>query len=145
MSDTDDFEHEVEHCVNHTFEVVYRLCGQCGHPFCDDCLVFVSPKKPMFCKLCAMAAAGIRSTAAIRPIRTPKQIKAWEQAARRRLEVEAQRSTLVGGTGFGPGQPTFDATAMTAQSIAPEPGVVPAPPIGTAMPVRARRLFRAAG
>lgn len=69
-----------ENCATHLFERADRFCGHCGTTFCEDCLVQPFAKKPPLCKACAIAAAGVRSSARARPMRSRKEIKALAQA-----------------------------------------------------------------
>ena len=51
-------------CNRHSFEYAENVCSSCGLPFCHDCLVYPrGPKKPPFCVNCAIAEAGVRSSA----------------------------------------------------------------------------------
>jgi len=63
----------VERCVNHNFEPVESSCRTCGQGYCTECLVYsFGPKKPPFCMSCALAAAGVRRSAAVQPVRAQK-------------------------------------------------------------------------
>jgi hypothetical protein len=55
----------MEHnCERHTFEVADGMCRSCLGSFCVDCLLYpFGPKEEPYCKPCAIAAGGIRSTA----------------------------------------------------------------------------------
>lgn len=54
-----------EHCIRHTFELASNLCRACNNGFCERCLVYpFGMKKPPYCVACAIAASGVRSTAA---------------------------------------------------------------------------------
>ena len=60
-------------------------CRECGHVFCGECLVFTfGERQPPFCVPCALAAAGVRSSAA-RPKALPKK------ELKRRQKEEAER------------------------------------------------------
>jgi hypothetical protein len=51
-------------CNRHSFEYAENVCSRCGIAFCHDCLVYPrGPKKPPLCVPCAIAAAGVRSSA----------------------------------------------------------------------------------
>jgi hypothetical protein len=51
-------------CSRHSFEYAENVCSSCGIAFCHDCLVYPrGPKKPPLCVACAIAAAGVRSSA----------------------------------------------------------------------------------
>jgi hypothetical protein len=75
-------------CERHSFELSAGMCRTCGHWFCAQCLVFAfGDKKPPFCVQCALAAAGVRSTAGLTPRVAPKEVKrelkAWRKAQRK--------------------------------------------------------------
>lgn len=51
-------------CDKHQFEPSERTCRSCGGQFCQDCLVYShGHRKPPYCVSCALAAAGVRSSA----------------------------------------------------------------------------------
>ena len=63
-------------CVRHPFELSENFCSQCGLEFCRDCIVYPKgPKKPALCVSCALAASGVRSTAAVRPPISKRELK----------------------------------------------------------------------
>jgi len=54
-------------CDKHLFEDATGICRACHEPFCDDCLVHTrGSSRTVLCVPCALTAAGVRSTAAIR-------------------------------------------------------------------------------
>ncbi len=57
-------------CIAHTNELASDLCSTCGDEFCAGCLVGTTSSKRSLCVGCALAAAGVRSTARkrVRPI-----------------------------------------------------------------------------
>src|SRR5437868_12721528 len=62
-------------CDKHLFEAAEDMCGKCGYEFCGECLVYAfGAKKPPFCIPCAVAAAGIRSNAGIRPMADAREL-----------------------------------------------------------------------
>jgi hypothetical protein len=78
-------------CDKHLFEAAEDRCGTCGYEFCGECLVYsFGAKKPPFCIPCAVAAAGIRSNAGIRPLATARELKAVRKE-RRSAERKARR------------------------------------------------------
>jgi hypothetical protein len=95
----------VERCTNHTFEIADRLCGDCGRPYCDLCMVKPFRRRPPLCHQCAVAAAGIRKGARPTPVRSRKEIKAFERE-RREAEGRPEPATPSEG-GFGPAKPAF--------------------------------------
>ena len=55
-------------CVEHPSMRAAAACGQCGHLFCADCLVYpFGESRPPMCVGCALAAAGVRKKATGRP------------------------------------------------------------------------------
>ena len=70
-------------CDKHLFEAAEDRCGKCGYEFCGECLVYAfGAKKPPFCIPCAVAAAGIRSNAGIRPMADARELKALRKERR---------------------------------------------------------------
>src|SRR4051794_4112830 len=81
-------------CDKHLFEAAEDRCGKCGFEFCGECLVYsFGAKKPPFCIPCAVAAAGIRSNAGIKPMATPRELKALRKE--RRAVARKQRRDQV--------------------------------------------------
>jgi hypothetical protein len=77
-------------CENHPFEMGVDLCAHCGRDFCQECLVYPrGPKKPPFCVRCAIAAAGVRSTAARTPAVSRRELKRLRKERAKRADVEA--------------------------------------------------------
>lgn len=55
-------------CADHPSLRAAGACGQCGHLFCDDCLVYpFGDARPPMCVACALAAAGVRKKKSARP------------------------------------------------------------------------------
>src|SRR5438045_7854000 len=74
----------MDRCVRHPFELAEDGCARCGLLFCGECLVYsFGPKKPPFCIPCAVAAAGVRSTAGSRPAVTGRALRQAEAEVRR--------------------------------------------------------------
>ena len=110
-------------CDKHLFEGAEDRCGKCGYEFCGECLVYAfGAKKPPFCIPCAVAAAGIRSNAGIRPMADARELKALRKERRSAARKQRRDGTV---------EPTLDdvlpslAPAMDAISSAPSP-VLPA-------------------
>jgi hypothetical protein len=67
-------------CEKHLFEGAEDTCGKCGFEFCGECLVYAfGAKKPPLCIPCAVAAAGIRSTAGNRPAAPPRELRQMQK------------------------------------------------------------------
>ena len=134
---------ESERCAKHQFERASGLCGQCGYPYCTDCLITPFPKKPPICKSCAMALAGVRNRAAVRPARNAKEIKAiMKEQARAAQAAEATheaRPSRMGRRGREK-DPAVNPVAFVTDA-----DVVPPTLAGTKIPARTKRLWRAAG
>lgn len=70
-------------CDKHLFEAAEDRCGKCGYEFCGECLVYAfGPKKPPMCIACAVAAAGVRSTAGNRPVADARELRALKKERR---------------------------------------------------------------
>jgi hypothetical protein len=111
----------VERCTNHTFEIADRLCGECGRPFCGMCLVKPFRRRPPICHQCAVAAAGIRKGARPAPVRSRKEIKAFERE-RRQEEVRTDpAATPAPERGFGPAKPALSSRPKPAAQPQPQP------------------------
>ena len=95
----------VERCTNHSFELADHLCRDCGRPFCKLCIVKPFRRKPPLCHHCAVAAAGIRTSARTAPVRTRREIKAFERE--RRQADSRPESTKPGEGGFDSAKPAI--------------------------------------
>lgn len=70
-------------CTNNPFERAIDVCDECGLPFSNEFLVFITgTRRPPLCKPCAIAMSGVRSSA--RRQRMPKK-----EVKRRREQVHA--------------------------------------------------------
>jgi hypothetical protein len=82
-------------CIRHSFELSENACRNCGNEFCRECLVYAfGPKKPPYCVPCALAASGVRSNAANRPIMSKREIRKRNKLRQREA---APQPALVGG------------------------------------------------
>lgn len=71
-------------CDKHLFETATDVCRACGHEFCPDCLVYsFGAQQAPFCVPCAVAAAGIRTTAGVRPVRSRRELRRLSRERRR--------------------------------------------------------------
>lgn len=91
-------------CVKHHFEPATDTCRHCGHPYCDECLVYsFGRSEPPYCVSCALAAAGVRSNAARQPALSRREIRRrakLRRKAERQRALEPSRSPVeVGGPG----------------------------------------------
>ena len=78
-------------CVKHPMAMAEFVCGQCGHEFCPECVVFpYGVDKPPVCITCALQMAGVSR----RPTGRPKLSR---RDIRRRLR-EQRRATTAGAT-----------------------------------------------
>jgi len=133
-----------ENCAKHLFERAERYCGMCGNAYCDDCLVQPFPRKPPYCKQCAMVVAGIRSTAGARPARSPKEIKALHKAQAKAAAAPVE-SDPVSARQSRRLRKTETPAAPTSSGLIIAPDVVPPGLASTVAPARTRRIWRAAG
>ena len=80
-------------CVKHSGIVASSSCGECGHAFCEDCLVEpFGPKKPPMCIACALAFAGVNQRAQ-RPRK--KQKASWGRRRKRKTPPNSPVDTPV--------------------------------------------------
>jgi hypothetical protein len=112
-------------CEKHLFEGAEDMCGKCGFEFCGECLVYAfGPKKPPLCIPCAVAAAGIRSTAGNRPAAPPRELRQMQKERKlafKRFRRESQP------------EPTFQPMPESAFQPMSEPALEPAPLPGSAV------------
>jgi hypothetical protein len=85
-------------CTKHPFEVAENCCRNCGYDYCSECLVYAfGPKKPPFCVACALAAAGVRSNAANRPVMSRREMRRRDKERKKaRRAAEAPVGAGVG-------------------------------------------------
>lgn len=78
-------------CDKHQFEPMERTCRACGGQFCGDCLVFShGHRKPPYCVSCALAAAGVRSTAQRPVVVSKRELRRNLREERRALKHAAK-------------------------------------------------------
>jgi hypothetical protein len=112
-------EDDLDRCMTHPFERCHRLCGQCGNPYCENCLVSpFGPKKAPLCLQCAVSAAGLRKAAALPPTRTKREIDRLNAL----MAKEQAASEIAGASTFAPYEHGVSA---------PAPPPLPAPMTGT--------------
>jgi hypothetical protein len=63
-------------CVKHPMTMAHHICGECGHQFCPECVVFpFGPSKAPRCIACALELGGVRRQPTGRPKLTRRSIK----------------------------------------------------------------------
>lgn len=63
-------------CVRHPMTMGEHVCGQCGHEFCPECVVFpFGTSKPPICIACALELGGVRRQSTGRPKLTRKSVR----------------------------------------------------------------------
>lgn len=74
-------------CVKHPMALAEFVCGQCGHEFCPECVVFpYGTDKPPICISCALQVAGVSK----RPTGRPKLSR---RAVKKRLKDSSRTAT----------------------------------------------------
>ena len=115
-------------CAKHQFEASEDVCRECGNEFCSECLVYsFGPKKPPFCIACALAAAGVRTTAANAPVKPKKELKK-EVKARRRATKASQKH------GAGAVEVEWSVTADPTEGLTEDDLRLPTAPLDAALP-----------
>jgi hypothetical protein len=114
-------------CVRHPFEHSENLCSLCGLEFCRDCLVNPGgSRKRALCVQCALAASGVRSTAANRPALSKRELKKRmkerheEDKALARLQRQAEPLPPIANP-FTPGWAIEDGPVAPPTSLPPPP------------------------
>ena len=104
----------LETCSKHLSERAEDFCRACAQPFCGDCLVYaLGPNRPPYWIGCAIAAAGVRSTAANRPAsRKERRAAAKERRRRRKQEPTQVAEALASAIAEEPVPPTVEETAV---------------------------------
>ncbi len=94
-------------CVKHPMTMGEYICGECGHQFCPECVVFpFGASKPPTCIACALELGGVRRQRTGRPKLTRKAIK--QRLAEQRALQEEQAAALAA------------VAAADAQMVAPD-------------------------
>lgn len=94
-------------CVKHPMTMGEYICGECGHQFCPECVVFpFGASKPPVCIACALELGGVRRQKVDRPKLARKSIK-------ERLALQRTQSAV-------PTEPAPDAVAAGAAGSEPE-------------------------
>jgi hypothetical protein len=80
-------------CHVHNFELAEARCRNCGHEFCNECLVYAfGANKPPYCVACALAAAGVRSNAGRQPAMSRREIRKLEKERKRAEKRQAEEA-----------------------------------------------------
>lgn len=80
-------------CIKHVGTIATHQCRECGHGFCDDCVVYpFGPKKSPMCIKCAMSFAGVNARGGRAPARAPKM--SWAERRRRKQQTGNQPALI---------------------------------------------------
>lgn len=96
-------------CEKHVFERMETSCMHCGGEFCGDCVVYPYGRRKPLCVNCAIAAAGIRSSAARPVVRSRREVRRAEKARKR--AAKATPATAAAPSGL------FEAELSTGHGI----------------------------
>jgi hypothetical protein len=90
-------------CIKHPMTMGESICGECGHQFCHECVVYpFGTTKPPLCISCALERGGVRRQTSPRPKLARKSIKERLALQRQALEGPAPTgapATLPAGAG----------------------------------------------
>lgn len=82
-------------CVRHPMTLGEHICGECGHQFCPECVVFpFGAARPPLCIACALELGGVRRRATDRPKLTRKAVR--QRLAARRGTTEQPEEAPTG-------------------------------------------------
>lgn len=103
-------------CVKHPMTMGEHICGECGHQFCHECVVFpFGTSKPPLCIACALERGGVRR----QPVGRPKLTR---RSIRERLALQRQ---LDQGDEPSPAPEPAPASGELAWLDGPDPGSAP--------------------
>ncbi|CAN5591717.1 hypothetical protein BH20ACT2_BH20ACT2_25560 [soil metagenome] len=73
-----------DNCVKHQFDPAEAMCRNCAYRFCAGCLVYpFGAHQPPYCIACAVAASGVRRSAANRPLFGRRELRRRAKLDRR--------------------------------------------------------------
>lgn len=118
-------------CEKHVFERMEASCTHCGGEYCGDCVVYPYGQRKPLCVSCAIAAAGIRSSAARPVMRSRREIRRAEKERKRAAKAapttaapaelfEAQLSSVPRGIEFEFGNDDMATNRPGVESNEPE-------------------------
>lgn len=82
-------------CVKHPMTLGEQICGECGHQFCNECVVFpFGTSRPPLCITCALEKGGVRRQSVGRPKLSRRSIR--ERLALQRTAIDQQDASSVG-------------------------------------------------
>lgn len=94
-------------CVKHPMTMGEHICGECGHQFCPECVVFpFGTSRPPMCIACALERGGVRRQSVGRPKLTRRSIKE-RLAAQRELADHASATRSAGSDATAGGAEEF--------------------------------------
>ncbi len=134
-------------CREHSFETAAELCRRCGFEYCATCVVYPFGVKKPFCKTCAVAMSGVRSSTGLAAM-SPRLVKKRAKAFAAQLGISAGapttprrvRSTTRKSTEDPLSQPELNFPPRPEPDQAPasadenQPGADVAPPIDWSQP-----------
>jgi hypothetical protein len=98
-----------ESCVKHPMAVAEFACGECGHDFCPECVVFpFGLKKPPLCISCALAKGGVSRRDTGRPKLSRRQVRQRLKARQQTTVVRSEIRTSGLGQLAEPPLPTLE-------------------------------------
>lgn len=94
-------------CYRHGFELAEARCRNCGLSYCSECLVYsFGPNKPPYCISCALAAAGVRSSAAVNTNASKRELRKMEKERKKAAKSQKSAKPKVEVAPVAPAAPT---------------------------------------
>ncbi|MGB6058949.1 MAG: hypothetical protein WBF71_11870 [Microthrixaceae bacterium] len=91
-------------CVKHPMTFGTQICGECGHHFCEECVVFpFGLKKPPVCISCALELGGVSSRPSGRPKLSRQSIRE-RRSAQRKAQKAAHAEQVSNSSGGSTGR-----------------------------------------
>ncbi|MGB3411879.1 MAG: hypothetical protein WBA45_11850 [Microthrixaceae bacterium] len=104
-------------CVKHPMTFGTQICGECGHHFCEECVVFpFGVKKPPVCISCALELGGVSSRPSGRPKLSRQSIRERRSAQRKAQKAARASEQTTSSSGGFSGDSSDTQTGVSGES-----------------------------